>query len=104
VLAALVALDLATGERVILVALYAVAPVLAALGGGPRPTAVVGGLSVAAAVLVTLVLRGDDMGAQDAVRPLVVVLLALWRCGPRDCASARSARARRRGRRSGAWT
>jgi len=76
-LAALVALDLATGERVILVALYAVAPVLAALGAGPRPTAVVGGLSVAAAVLVTLVLRGDDMGAQDAVRPLVVVLLAL---------------------------
>jgi PAS domain S-box-containing protein len=72
--------DAVTGENTIIVPLYVVGPLLAALAAGPRATAAVAILaSVLGAVL--LAMQTEMSAGQDVVRLLTVVLgsaLAVW--------------------------
>jgi PAS domain S-box-containing protein len=80
ILAALFVADLLTRDDTVLVALYALAPLIAALGGHPRAVAAVGALAVALAVATTV---DDNMStnAQDVIRLATVLLasaIAVW--------------------------
>ena len=101
ILVALFVADLMTRDDTVLVALYALGPLIAVLGGGPRAVAAVGALALALAVAHTL---DDDMSstAQDVVRARDGG--AQPRCSPsgsRRCASARSTSTARPRRGSG---
>ena len=72
--------DLMTRDDTVLVALYALGPLIAVVGGGPRAVAAVGALALALAIAHTV---DDDMShaAQDVVRLATVALtslLAVW--------------------------
>ena len=80
ILAALFVADLLTRDDTVLVALYALPPLIAALGGNPRAVAAVGALAVALAVATTV---DDNMStiAQDVIRLATVLLasvIAVW--------------------------
>ena len=80
ILLALFVADLLTRDDTVLVALYALAPLIAALGGHPRAVAAVGALAVALAVATTV---DDNMSttAQDVIRLATVLLasgIAVW--------------------------
>ena len=79
-LAALSVADLLTRDDTVLVALYALGPLIAALGANPRATGAVGGLAIALAAAHTV---DDEISstAQDVVRLATVALasaLAVW--------------------------
>ena len=86
ILVALFVADLRTRDDTVLVALYALGPLLALLGGGPRAVAGIGGLALALAVAHSV----DDetsTTAQDVVRIATVAfssLLAVWIAGLRE--------------------
>ena len=79
-LVALFVADLITTEAVVLVALYALGPLIAALGGTPRGAAAVGALAVALA-LAYVVIDRTSSPEQQLVRLVAVTfasLLAVW--------------------------
>jgi len=78
VVAALFAADIAADGPTVLVTLYLLGPLLAALVAGPRPTAVVGLLAIA---LGTIRVTIDEVTAQDLTRLATVALgsaVAVW--------------------------
>jgi PAS domain S-box-containing protein len=76
---ALAILDLLTGKHIVIVPLYVLGPLIAAMAAGPRATAAVGTLaSVLGAVLL---LRQHESTGQDLVRLVTVVAgsgVAVW--------------------------
>jgi PAS domain S-box-containing protein len=80
VLAALFALDVATGDAAVLIVLYAAAPLIAALGCSLRGTTVVG-VATAALALLAAAAFDEPLDDEDLVRLAAVVLvanLAVW--------------------------
>ncbi|HET9741090.1 MAG TPA: SpoIIE family protein phosphatase [Solirubrobacteraceae bacterium] len=80
ILSALFVADLLTRDDTVLVALYALAPLIAALGGTPQAVAAVGVLALALAAATTI---DDNMSttAQDVIRLATVLLasaIAVW--------------------------
>jgi len=66
--------------------MFAVSPMIAAVGASARATAWVGAISVLAGIVLTLLLRGDELAVQDLVRVLTVLtvaVLATWAAGLR---------------------
>jgi PAS domain S-box-containing protein len=77
---ALTALDLATGRDIVIVPLYVLGPLLAALAATPQATAVVG-LLAAALGIFALADVTDFTAGQDVIRAATVILgsaLAVW--------------------------
>jgi PAS domain S-box-containing protein len=70
-LAVLLALDLATGPALVVIALYAIAPVIASLGADWRTTGAIGALAVVAAAVSLATVH--DMDAGEGVGYLVTV-------------------------------
>ncbi|MGZ8647933.1 MAG: SpoIIE family protein phosphatase [Solirubrobacteraceae bacterium] len=86
ILVALFVADLKTRDDTVLVALYALGPLLALLGGGPRAVAGIGGLALALAVAHSVDAETSTT-AQDVVRIATVAfssLLAVWIAGLRE--------------------
>ena len=62
VLVVLLAIDLATGPDVVVIALYGIAPLLASLGAGWRSTAAIGALALLAAAISRIFTHDMDAG------------------------------------------
>src|ERR1051325_5505856 len=77
--------DASTGEDVVIVPLYVLAPLVAALAASPKATAAVGVLASTLAAL--MLLRQSEGTGQDVVRMATVVLgsaVAVWIAVLRD--------------------
>ena len=96
VLVVLLAIDLATGPDVFLIALYGIAPLVAAYGTGWRTTAVVAVAALAIAQVSSTTFAEMD-STNGAVFVLTVGLLGLLACGTAVMRTRREASAARSG-------
>ena len=96
VLLALFGADLLTGPEVLVIALYGIAPLVAALGAGARPTAAVGVAALAAAAL-SRALTSDMAPANEAVFILAVAVVGALATGVAVVRARREAAVQRSG-------
>ena len=94
VLIVLVAVDLATGPEVVVIALYGIAPLLASLGADWRSTAAVGALALLAAV-ISRALADDMETANGALFVFAVAALGALAAGGAAIRTRREAAAAR---------
>ncbi len=85
IVVALFAVDIVIDGPTVLVTLYVLGPLLAAVTAGPRPTAAVGALAIVLCA-ISLSLR-DELTAQDGIRLATVILgsaVAVWASALRE--------------------